>query len=280
MLISRYVLLFILYSFAGWIFECLYCILTTQHWENRGFLYGPICPIYGAGAVTITVIVRLMALVGMPSMTEWQIFLLAFLGSIPLEYFTHMGLEKIFHACWWDYSNLPFNLNGRICLPASILFGFMGVTVIYYAMPLLEKWLDCFHPLFLEGLSLLITGIFGVDTALTAAVMTNFALAVEQMNERLNQHMEAFVEKVAATPQQLAEEQEKFIQICADRFVSNINDTYRVTMARVRGIRMPVSSRGFRIASYVVGTLRQRVWERPTVQKAVHTIRKQKNPDL
>ena len=111
------VLLLIIYSFLGWIVECTYCVLGTGVWINRGFLYGPFIPIYGFGAVLV-----LGAINYLPN----NIFII-FLGSIIitsiLEYLTSYLMELFFHTRWWDYSELPFNLNGRICLLNSLLFG-------------------------------------------------------------------------------------------------------------------------------------------------------------
>lgn len=76
-------------------------------------MYDPACPIYGTGAVAISLIMK-AALAHEITLSLWQIFLIAFVGSAGLEYITAWGLEKLFHAAWWDYSKLPFNLHGRI----------------------------------------------------------------------------------------------------------------------------------------------------------------------
>ena len=122
MLISWYVCLFILYSFLGWIYETLFCIITSRHWSNRGFLYGPICPIYGAGVVLLTLLVRFAHHRGM-TLSAVSIFMVSVIGSALLEYVTSYMLEEVFHATWWDYSHLPLNFNGRISLFTSLGFG-------------------------------------------------------------------------------------------------------------------------------------------------------------
>ena len=101
MLISWYVCLFILYSFLGWIYETLFCIITSRRWSNRGFLYGPICPIYGAGVVLLTLLVRFAHHRGM-ILSAVSIFMVSVIGSALLEYATSYVLEEVFHATWWD----------------------------------------------------------------------------------------------------------------------------------------------------------------------------------
>ena len=105
-----------IYSFFGWVYESSFTTLRDGRWQNRGFLYGPCCPIYGVGAVLITQIAEKVGSMQNEPMPLWSIFLVSFVGSAVLEYVTSYTLEKLFHAIWWDYSMLPFNLNGWISL--------------------------------------------------------------------------------------------------------------------------------------------------------------------
>lgn len=118
------VILILIYSFLGWIVEVLYAYYKRGHFVNRGFLYGPFCPIYG---ISITAIVTLL------KPLEQNVFII-FIGSVAIttlaEYFTSSILEKFFDSKWWDYSNKKFNLKGRICLSFSLLWGIAG-TIMY-----------------------------------------------------------------------------------------------------------------------------------------------------
>ena len=108
--LQMYFLFFIIYSFLGWIIEVILCSIIEKKIVDRGFLIGPICPIYGCGAVIIT-----LALSSYKD--DWiVVFCMAVILAGALEYFTSYAMEKIFHARWWDYSNNKFNINGRICL--------------------------------------------------------------------------------------------------------------------------------------------------------------------
>ncbi len=131
MAFSTFFLLLILYSFAGWILEVVYCFFKEKRLINRGFLYGPLCPIYGAGCMLIS-----LALAPLGDNVV-LIFLAATALLTGLEYATSWALEKIFSATWWDYSKARFNLNGRVCLFNSLAFGFMGVFLVRLAHPVL-----------------------------------------------------------------------------------------------------------------------------------------------
>ena len=112
---------FFIYSFMGWIYESIFCTIKEKKWCNRGFLYGPIIPIYGFGAVIISIFVN-VSVDNHVTTPWWKVFLVSMVGSAILEYVTSWALEKIFHARWWDYSNMPLNILGQICLPYMLLW--------------------------------------------------------------------------------------------------------------------------------------------------------------
>ena len=124
-------LFFMSYSFVGWIIEMLVVAMEKGRFTPRGFLIGPYLPIFGVGAILITLF-----------LTKYQndvivLFIMsAFLGAI-LEYIVSYVLEKIFKTRWWNYEKDRFNLNGRVCLSTTIGFGILGVLVIV-----------CFNPIF------------------------------------------------------------------------------------------------------------------------------------
>ena len=124
--IATYFLIFIIYSILGWAIEVTLCSIVEKKLVDRGFLVGPICPIYGFGAIIIT-----LALTSYRD--DWiVVFCLAVILCGILEYFTSWAMEKIFHARWWDYSHYKFNINGRICLETMIPFGLLGLAIIYF----------------------------------------------------------------------------------------------------------------------------------------------------
>ena len=121
--------LFLVYSFIGWIIEVVFSFFVEGKFINRGFLVGPLVPIWGTAAVLITLILR-------PDDSLFNLIISsAFIGTF-LEYVVNYSMEKIFKARWWDYSNLPFNINGRVCLVYSCLFGLCGVLVVKVLNPI------------------------------------------------------------------------------------------------------------------------------------------------
>ena len=192
MWISRYFVYFVVFSFLGWIYESSFCTIKGGKWENRGFLYGPIVPIYGVGAATLVGVVEIInTYIG--EYTWWQIFLIGYFGSIVLEYSTSWLLEKLFHAYWWDYSDIPFNINGRVCLPCSIGFGIAALIVIYWIGPLATDLIDMLPPTVMELVSLIFMAFVAADTTLTVCALTDFERNVISMENALNAHMESFV---------------------------------------------------------------------------------------
>jgi len=120
---------FIIYSFMGWCLETIYATVNKKEFVNRGFLHGPFCPIYGFGTLAIIILLK-------PIESN---YILLFLGSILttsiLEYITGYVLETAFNSTWWDYSDKPFNIHGRICLSFSIIWGLISVFVLKVVHP-------------------------------------------------------------------------------------------------------------------------------------------------
>ena len=124
-----YGVLFFLYSAIGWLVESIYVSASKGHWVNRGFLNGPICPVYGTGAVLILLL--LTPLKKHPPL----VFLTSLVVVSAVEYITAWALETIFHAKWWDYSNMRFNIKGRVCLLNALEFGVLGLVLMYGIHP-------------------------------------------------------------------------------------------------------------------------------------------------
>lgn len=134
--ICNYFFTFCIYSVAGWIMETLLFLIRDKKVVKRGFLFGPVCPIYGCGAVLCTAV-----LYG----RVHNIFLIFVFGLLlcgTLEYLTHFVLEKMFHAMWWDYSSRRFNIKGRVYLNGLLIFGLGAVLIVKVLQPLVFKLID------------------------------------------------------------------------------------------------------------------------------------------
>lgn len=120
---------FVLYSLLGWCAEVVFCTVNTGKFVNRGFLNGPVCPIYGFGMLIV-----LCALTPLSGSLPVLFVGGAVLASL-LELVTGFALEKLFHTQWWDYSDKPFNVGGYICLSFSLLWGLLIVLVMRVIHP-------------------------------------------------------------------------------------------------------------------------------------------------
>lgn len=237
-MLSKYIVYFYIYSFLGWVYETIVMTLYSNKWDNRGFLFEPILPIYGFGAAGITGILEYARFNGI--ILSWQqIFVICFLGSIVLEYFTGWLLETLFHAYWWDYSNVIFNIKGRICLPASIGFGIAGLIIAYYVYPSVSAFVDGFSQYTIQFLSYVCVGFVAADTSLTVSALISFEQKMLNMEEVVNSHMESFVDKVhkklsCSDEKDLSENDKGVINSIVRIFMT---DGQQDTIGRIKGYR-------------------------------------------
>jgi len=169
--IAHWFLIFIIYSFVGWVFEVIVAIFSSRKLTNRGFLVGPICPIYGVGAILISLLLGNVENVA-------AIFCVSMVGAATLEYFTSWAMEKLFHVRWWDYTNMPFNLNGRICLHASVAFGILGVLIVRYVNPFLLGVINQLSPAVVMALTSITLGLLLADICLSLWMITGLKVTV------------------------------------------------------------------------------------------------------
>ena len=131
---------FFLYSVLGWIVEVIYHVVACGKIVNRGFLNGPVCPIYGVGMIGVLWMVFLITPEGQDHPGLVSLFLGGMLLTTAIELFGGWALDKLFHMQWWDYSDLPFNFHGYICLKFSILWGIGVVLVVTVLHPIVSLW--------------------------------------------------------------------------------------------------------------------------------------------
>jgi uncharacterized membrane protein len=178
---------FFLYSLIGWIYESCYVSIHKKRWVNRGFLNGPIIPLYGTAATVIY-------------MAFWQYkesYLLVFVGGIvlasTLEYITSLVMELIFHAKWWDYSDRKLNLNGRICLAASMLWGVLSIIMIEIFQPFVHKLIITLPKQAAEYLGYFVFAIFTADVTITVVHTLQLDKMLSEL-DKLRQDILEFLE--------------------------------------------------------------------------------------
>lgn len=134
---EKMILYFFIYAFIGWCLETIYAIMVFGHFVKRGFLFGPICPIYGFGAIFLIIILEKVK-----KNNNFVKFLVAMITFSIFEFIASWILETMFHQRWWDYSGAIFNIQGRICITFSLIWGFIGVIFSNIIHPFIKKHMN------------------------------------------------------------------------------------------------------------------------------------------
>ncbi len=203
---------FFLYAFLGWCTEVTVFAVGKGKFVNRGFLNGPVCPVYGFGMAIVLVCLQPF------SDSLLLLFFSSMLLCTALEFFTGWILEAAFHAKWWDYSQKKFNVRGYICLENSIYWGFAATGILRLVHPLLRKLIDLIPQTF--GTVLLIVLLVLLFTDLTATIvtirnlqkrlriLTKLAAEIHDVSDRIGDSLSG---KVLAVKQKAEEEQAIYI---------------------------------------------------------------------
>ena len=147
--VLRYALYFFFYSALGWLVESCYCSVRPRKWVNRGFLTGPLCPIYGTGALVFLVFVLpIKEKISLPvaiagrglTLTPLVVFFAGLVLADIVEFTVSLMMEKMFHARWWDYSENFLNIQGRICFKHSIYWGLASIGFLYIIHPFINRY--------------------------------------------------------------------------------------------------------------------------------------------
>lgn len=175
--IKLYILIFFIYAIAGWIMETTTISIRNKKFVNRGFLVGPVCPIYGYGVVLVSVLLK-----------KYQEDIVAtFCMSIIicglLEYFTSFFMEKIFKARWWDYSQKKFNINGRICLENLVLFGIASCIIVYIVNPFIIGKINLIPQNIQSLIIILLLLIHVVDNIISYKIILNLKQVSKEVKD-------------------------------------------------------------------------------------------------
>lgn len=155
--LTQWVLFFFIYSFIGWVWECCFVSVRKRRWVNRGFMYGPMLPIYGFGALAVLIsTIRVRDSIPL-------IFLFGMVGATLLEYVTGAVMERLFNVKYWDYSNQKFNLNGYICLTSSLGWGLFSVLLVKFVHVSIEGAVLKIPTIIAEGIAFVLTVAAAVD---------------------------------------------------------------------------------------------------------------------
>lgn len=159
--VTQLILFFFFYAFVGWVMETCYCSFIERKYVARGFLYGPICPIYGVGVLLMILFFK--PLTGNPVL----FYITAVVVMSAWEYLVGWFLEATTHVKYWDYSHFRYNLNGRICLPISLTWGVLSYIVIFWIHPHTEALFSQIAPWLSHVLCGAAIGVLISDATLT-----------------------------------------------------------------------------------------------------------------
>ena len=180
---------FFLYGFIGWIYESTFVSIKKKMLVNRGFLNGPIIPIYGLGALSFYLVL-------------WPIkddlflnFISGLILATVLEYITSLLMEVLFHAKWWDYSKRRFNIGGRVCLAASLLWGLFSVLMLHIIHPGIDWLINNIPRLVGEIIAYFLIPLFLIDIITSVT----YTVKLDRMLDRIQKLRQELLVNLKAT---------------------------------------------------------------------------------
>lgn len=196
---------FFIYAFLGWCLEVVYTLIRKKEWINRGFLNGPLCPIYGVGVVLIAALVnQCMHALGFKALPVIGFnggdldvqglavaFILITVVTTLLELVTGAVLEQMFMTKWWDYSSVRFNYKGYICLKFSLAWGFAGTAVLMILHPIIETAVNLIPK---ASAQFILTGllfVFTVDMIFTIRALVDFRRLLFELEKITDEYKNA-----------------------------------------------------------------------------------------
>lgn len=182
MSVVKYFIWFVFYSCAGWVYESTLCSITDKKLVNRGFLNGPVCPVYGVGAVAV------IFFLNDNQSSYLELFITGAVLACTIEYLTSVILEKLFHAKWWDYTRYKFNIHGRVCLLGAIVFGTFSVVLIKFIQPVIEGYTNLVPNRVLICVAVGTSLIMAIDLVFTVTHLLALNGRLKEIQEAINLH--------------------------------------------------------------------------------------------
>ena len=218
---DTFIISFFIYSVLGYISEVIYCSVPQRRFVNRGFLYGPYLPIYGFGSLIVTVLLDPFR------EAPLAVFLLAFVLTSCLEYFTSWLLEKLFSVKLWDYSKHKVNINGRVCLLNSTLFGLLGLAAEYLVQPWISDILSRLPGAVKHYAAMFIIALGASDTAVSVMKMKAFREGLERIRELRSEAEERFHALQGEGKAELASELRSRLEAAAEKYREGMRSSSR-----------------------------------------------------
>ena len=179
---------FLIYSFLGWVIESIFRSIIEKKIINTGFLKGPICPIYGIGALILSFVLDGL------SNNLICLFIASMIILTIWEYIVGVFLQKTFHTKYWDYADHKINFQGRICLTNSIYWGILGVVFVKYIHPFMQEIIEKVNIDVLHFVVTITSIVFVVDVITSIVKVKNIKPALERIEELNNEIKEKLAE--------------------------------------------------------------------------------------
>ena len=219
---GQWVVLFFLYGFLGWIWECCWVSAHEKRWVNRGFLHGPFLPIYAFGAIIIL-------FVTLPVQGSYPLmFVFAMVSATALELVTGWGMERLFHMRYWDYSDRPVQLGGYICLRSSLAWGVLGILVVKVIHPPVAAFLAEIPAVAIDPLGHALVAALAVDTTLSARAAFDLRDTLERLSAE-NEDIRRLLRR--------AEIAQTFAEDDLRKFRERVNGSREAWEARAKALR-------------------------------------------
>lgn len=249
---TQWLIFFYIYCFFGWVWECIFVSVRKRKLVNRGFLKGPLLPIYGSGAICILV-VTLPVRGNIPAM-----FLIGMVAATALEYVTGWAMEKLFHVRYWDYTGQFLNINGHVCLGSTLCWGVLTVLVVEIFHVKLETLVFSLEPWLVDAAAFVITPLFAVD------VVTSFHTALHLRDVLIQK------ERIAAELKRLAErreELERALQEAGEKAREQAREQIR---QELRDLYISIGARRERLHAAHTKSVRSLIRRNPSAVSKLH----------
>ena len=174
---------FVAYSLAGWIWEVILFCFTEKRFINRGFLNGPICPIYGFGALSFWYVLGVWWQLSNPIV----LFLVGGLMACLLEYLASVVLEKMFNTRWWDYYKNKFNINGRVALIGFVAFGVFAWLTVRFVQPFVIGVTNMIPEYIIYSTTIIVAIVLGMDFIVTICQLCKLNIRLAELQVAMDQ---------------------------------------------------------------------------------------------
>lgn len=184
------ILKFMFFAIVGYIAEVTYVYILDRKWINRGFLHGPYLPIYAFGS--IFTIIFLNKYYEDPLI----VFFMGMIICSLLEYYTSHVMEKIFNRRWWDYSHHKYNINGRVSLTNTLLFGIGCIIIIYFLSPLITNWINSLNSVLKIVITIIFSLVILTDLVISSIEAYKTSKNINKLTKKIMKNQKEITDKI------------------------------------------------------------------------------------